>query len=448
VLWLACILTIVLLGILIFILKVIVKKVCKKKDKWFCRENKFSGKHGRLKKFGASLLIFGFLILIFNTATRIAYIKTDSDIHGNAEWKISNTQKYLYVEADDRYSLGYLEGKYLATEIVNFRTALMGIGIYMGKTYFNMIDQAQNYLEYIPEAYLEEMQGMADGASQGSGWSFTIDDILLQNTFLDLAYGHWYPEDYLEDNVMGCTAIGAKNEDGTIMIGQNFDFPRVLSHDNFLPSIAFVHTKLKNNPEIFGMRLGAILSLPIAKTTNNITMIVTVIESNIRSNYSLPAVILARMGLETQSTVDGFIDLVFNQHQITCSFTTIGTNGTIMGGVQVHPLDYRINYNKTIVHTNRYLYSDWNEKYFADGDFSLTRQMYVERLVKEKYSTNNTLTYEELIEILGTTVDGVEGPYSAPCYDDSQYHDATLAVFTSRSFGVGNVYQGLGDLPF
>lgn len=446
--WLACVLSVILTVGIIFFCRFLIKRLSKNKDSWLSKKKEFMQKHKKLKILGISLLVLSLIILNFNIATRLAFMIPTKPIQGQAEWKKANTQEYLYIEAEDRYSLGYLEGKYLASNIVNFRTALIAIGIYMGKSYFAMIEQALNYLEFIPEEYVEEMRAMADGASVESGWPFQLEDILLQNVFLDLAYGHWYPESYIENSIMGCTAIGVKNLNGSVMIGQNFDFPNILAHDNFLPSISFVHTKLTGYPEIFGMRLGGILSLPIAKTTNNIFMIVTVIESNIISNYTLPAVILARMALETQDNIEEAIDFVFNQHQITCSFSLIGTNGANMKGVQVHPLDYRMDCNNIIVHTNRYTYNDWNEQYFADGDFSLTRQQYVQRLVEEKYSTGSSLTHEELIEILGTTVDGIEGEYSAPCYDDSQYHDATLAVFTTQSFGVGTVHDGLGELPF
>ena len=44
----------------------------------------------------------------------LLYLK---DLNGYAGWRESNGQNYLYVEADDYYSLGFLEGKYLTSQI-------------------------------------------------------------------------------------------------------------------------------------------------------------------------------------------------------------------------------------------------------------------------------------------------------------------------------------------
>jgi hypothetical protein len=313
-------------------------------------------------------------------------------------------------------------------------------------SYSQMIAVANNYLPFILEDYIQEMQGMADGASQGSGWFVTFDDILVQNCFLDLMYGKFIPNGYSSHGILGCTAIGAKNENGSIVIGQNFDFPKQLGRNQICSALAFVHMKFKNTTEQFGMRLGAILALPIVKTSYY-TAIVTVIESNILSNYSTPAVLVAREAIERAKSINELINIVTVEHNITVSFTNIITNGTNLIGTQVHPLGYRLRENATVVNTNRYIYEDWNEKYFAGGDFSKARQLYVERLVAEHYQSDHTLTNDELIHILGTQVDGIEGQYSAPCYQENGYGDATLAVFTTQQFGVGTVHNGLGTIP-
>lgn len=443
-LWLSIILTILLissiyLGIVFFLKK---KGVFKSYNpiKWI----KFTPQHIRLKKLGAVLLILIVISGTFNVSTRLAFMRTT--INGYAEWRYSNGQKYLYVEAEDRYSLGYLEGKYLASQIVNFKVASGISALYYSSHIFRVIEEAKKYLQYIPPEYIEEMRGMADGASQGSGWIVTFEDILLQNVFLDAMYGHIIP-DYYMGLSMGCTSIGARNNDGTIMISQNFDFPHIIGRKGPLPSLAFVHSKLTGVAEIFGLRLGAFLSLPIARTSNGLTMIITVIETNITSDYAKPSTVVIRQALETMKDIEEGIDFFFNQNYLTCGFSSIVTNQTHILGIQGHPLEYRLNYNDSMAYTNRFVYQDWNELYFPDGDFSLTRQQYVTRLVDEKYNPDNILTHEELIEILGTTIDGPEGPHSAPCYDNGLFDDASLAVFTNNSFAIGTIYDGLGVIP-
>jgi hypothetical protein len=232
------------------------------------------------------------------------------------------------------------------------------------------------------------------------------------------------------------------------MLGQNFDFPHIIGRKGPLPALSFVHSKLSGVAEVFGLRMGAFLSLPIAKTSNGLTMIITVIETNITSNYAKPSTVVIRQALENMKNIDEGIDFFFNQNNLTCGFSSIITNQTHILGVQGNPLGYRLNYNSSMVYTNRFVYDDWNELYFPSQDFSLTRQNYVQRLLDEKYNPDNILTYEELIEILGTTENGLEGPHSAPCYDDGLFGDASIAVFTNNSFAIGTTHDGLGIIPF
>ena len=127
-------------------------------------------------------------------------------------------------------------------------------------------------------------------------------------------------------------------------------------------------------------------------------------------------------------------------------FNILAANQTHLVGIQSHPLGYRMNENATIVNTNCYVYPDWNNDILASGDYSKTRQQYVDRLLRENTIDGN-LSYDELIEILGTTIDGVEGEKSAPCYDQGIMGDATIAVFTGHHFAIGNVHDGLGIVP-
>ena len=138
------------------------------------------------------------------------------------------------------------------------------------------------------------MRGMADGASQGSGWPVSFDDILVQNCFLDMAYGHWIPQGLLKWGYGGCTDVGARNVVGSIFLGQNLDYPKIMDLDAPFPSMSFVHMKYRGAYESFGCRMGGMLSLPTIKTAANLTILVTIIESNVAADYSMPAVIVAR----------------------------------------------------------------------------------------------------------------------------------------------------------
>lgn len=398
------------------------------------------------------ILILFLVIGVYSTGTyfttRGIYYSKSNDVSGSFRWVQSNTQEYLEVIADDRYSLGFLEGRGLAKQILNFRLAILTSGLaYWQKSYSSMVEEAKLYLPTIPEEYQTEMQGIADGASFQSGQVVTFEEILLQNVYLDLSYGRWLPlMNESASGEFGCTDVGARNPDGTIIMGQNFDYSKILDHDSVFPAMSFVHLKFTSKTEMFGLRFGGMLALPVMKTEDNITVCVTVIETNILTNYSMPAVIVARYAFENTNKAEDLIRIVFDEYERNVGFTILAKNQTHLLGIQSHPNGYRITQNTTIVNSNCYAYPDWNEEILGSGDYSKTRQKYTERLLQEKTS-DGSLTYEELLEILGTTEDGFEGEKSAPCYDQGISGDATLAVFTETHFAIGNVHDGLGIIP-
>jgi hypothetical protein len=430
------------------IIILIVKYHQKRKPDFLIYQNKWFGKHRGLKALLIIFLVSGVFLTSLNVTTRTFFYRSSPNINGNFRWMKSNTQEYLEVTAEDRYSLGYLEGRGLAKQIINFRSAILTSGlIYWQKSYSIMVDEAKLYLPAIPQEYQTEMQGMADGASFQSGQYISFEDILLQNVYLDLSYGRWLP--ILNESAsgeFGCTDVGARNPDGSIIMGQNFDYSKILDHDSMFPSMSFVHLKFAGKTEMFGLRFGGMLALPVMKTANNITVVVTVIETNILTNYSMPAVVVARYAFENTNKAEDLIRIVFDEYERNVGFTILAKNQTHLIGIQSHPLGYRINENATIVNSNCYAYPDWNEEILGSGDYSKTRQKYTERLLKDK-TEDGELTYEELLEILGTTEDGFEGEKSAPCYDQGLMGDATLAVFTERHFALGNVHDGLGVIP-
>ena len=79
-----------------------------------------------------------------------------------AEWKFSNGQPYLWIKAEDYYTLGYLEGQNLAFQSAWMKLMIMMQAQEIGLSYDVAIFYALNYLEYFPEDYLLEMRGFAD----------------------------------------------------------------------------------------------------------------------------------------------------------------------------------------------------------------------------------------------------------------------------------------------
>ncbi|MHA1728140.1 MAG: hypothetical protein ACTSWY_05360 [Promethearchaeota archaeon] len=409
---------------------------------------KFAGKHPIVKKsftiFLISCIIFGFSMGATNLVTRLTFFR---EVNGSAEWKRTNGQQYLYIEAEDYYSLGYLEGQYLARQIINTEIVIQS---QLPSQYYQNL--AFKYLEYIPKNYIEEMQGIADGASFTSGLIINFEDILLQNTFLDIYYGQFIPDNSIGADIMGCTAFGSVNSNGTVLTGQNFDFPTIIGKDGRLPSLAFVHHKFINNdsmpiPDIFSLRIGGMLCIPAART-KEISTVVNVINTNIKSNFSIPGLINVRFALEHAISPEQFIDLLFKGKNQTISFNLMVRNETDLIGVQSNPLSYRLNTNQTIIHTNRYLYEDWNDLYLNTPMYSLNRQNFATELFEERFN-DSIFSENELLEVLGTrNGDGTSNWEENSGVLQESTKTATLAFITQNRFGIGNVYDGLGILPF
>ena len=117
----------------------------------------------KLKK-KSVLLLFLLSITFLSGFVTLTNACKGNNIESNyAEWKTSNGQSYLYVEADNYYDLGFLEGQNLAFQIAWMKLMITLQAQELGLTYDTAIYYAFDYLANIPDKYLLEMQGIADG---------------------------------------------------------------------------------------------------------------------------------------------------------------------------------------------------------------------------------------------------------------------------------------------
>jgi hypothetical protein len=138
-------------------------------------------------------------------------------LEGSAIWKKSNKQKYLEIHAPDHYILGKLEGKYLARQIWIFKLIIYLFTIIfslekdihtrnLSKLPRNMkISDPNSQLRDLYRLLQDEMRGMADSIR-----GISYDDILLQNTYIELIYGILIPlhRKFPRAIEFGCTAFG------------------------------------------------------------------------------------------------------------------------------------------------------------------------------------------------------------------------------------------------
>lgn len=192
--------------------------------------------------------------------------KTDDTAPDFAEWRISNNQKYLYVTAQDYYTLGYLEGQNLAFQTAWMKLMIMLQAQDLGLSYEHALYYTADYIDYIPEQYLLEMQGIADAIDivpipfMGEIYQISIDfmDVLAQNCFWDIYYGKIIPmiTGYPQSPLIagGCTAIGSHTQRKTVF-GQNIDLSFLM-----MPSTSWVYAKIKNS-KFFSFRIGSMLAM-------------------------------------------------------------------------------------------------------------------------------------------------------------------------------------------
>ncbi|MFX1488585.1 MAG: C45 family autoproteolytic acyltransferase/hydrolase [Promethearchaeota archaeon] len=213
------------------------------------------------------LLLFLLSITTFSGIITFAHAcRHNSSEINYAEWKLSNGQPYLYVEADNYYDLGLLEGQNLAFQIAWMKLMINLQAQELGLSYDTALYYALAYLEKIPDKYIFEMQGIADGIDivnipfMGQVYEISIDfiDVLAQNCFWDIYYGTILPmlTGYPQTPLIagGCTAVAARSYRKTIF-AQTIDLSLLMK-----PTGSWVYTKINGN-KFFSFRVGSMLAM-------------------------------------------------------------------------------------------------------------------------------------------------------------------------------------------
>lgn len=380
-----------------------------------------------LSFFGIYLLLGGVVFTFYNFSNRIAF----SRIHtGYSEWRDNNGELYLYINADNYYDLGYLTGEGLALNIALMKYELLISSLMFGIDYFSMINIAKQYIEYIPDHYLIELQGISDGASAGSGFYLSFEDVLVQSVFLEIIYGRLLPDFSIS---FGCTAFGTINYDNHTLIGQNIDLMKPMGACG-----AFVLQKYRDEPLTFTYRIGA-CTLPMGKNEYNIVINMNLVQLNIVSEITTPYFVLAREVFSHSITIEQCYGYLFQNHTLPygCNLL-IAQNNTLLA-VECLPNEINLSHpNSTIVHSNTYMNETWQNK-LADPNYSKERQEYAENILQFAY-VDHQLTDTELISLLGNK--------PIICRDEEGFTgDGTVAFLTSKFFGIGTVYDNIGIIP-
>ena len=220
-------------------------------------------------------------------------VKEEEITLNHAEWRISNGQRFLRIYASDRYTVGYLQGKYLCDQIKYLKKIMKFLSLrflFRKYNYDYIVKLAKKYEKFIPSPYKVEMQGMADAVED-----LEYEDILAQNCFLDILYGRLIPKHPAKEKIrnfdLGCTSFGMIMDE-IPLLAQNFDLSFF-----FKPTLAFVHLIMPGKFNIFSLRLGSLLSLPMGMN-ENLSLRVNVVKTKNKGYYSLPCSVKSRIALE------------------------------------------------------------------------------------------------------------------------------------------------------
>jgi len=344
---------------------------------------------------------------------------------GLARWKNSNGQYYLEIFAPDHYQLGTLEGYHLSKQIKSFKKVIKFLSLtFKSKeySYKNLIELSKEYVPFIPNRFQVEMEGMADSVNK-----ISYNDILLQNCFLDIFYGKLIPKfsksKVLRNFEIACTSFAVRNKRRTL-IAQNFDFPFF-----FKRSAAFVYTHTSGNPSIFSLRLGALLSLPVAINNFGVSVRINAIKSRRQAEISIPSSIRVREGLEKAKTAQAFLNYI-TRRDFTASCNILVSDLSEVFSLEVIP--YRIEKReiKDCVSKSNTFISDSLQVSLIDPKYSKKRQRYADRRIKNAYQkSDRQLNEKSLLNILKDNSIICRRNFLKPM---------TLAYLTDHYFGIGN----------
>lgn len=433
---LSIIITFILSGVFFFLIYLSLKKWCKISKRGICADLKFTGKFAKVKKiFAIVLIIFigaSIICCCHNISNRFAFLRMD--ISGHSEWRDSNGQKYLYVEANNHYDLGYQTGYALSDKIFAMKALLVILSSSFGLSYFDIEKICNEYDSYIPENYKQEILGMSEGATAGCGFLISYTDILVQSVFIEALYGRHIPSELSIISDFGCTALGAINNDGSVLVGQNMDLIKPMGSLQ-----SFVLHKLGNDPLVFTHRLGGCLASPLGKNEYGLVLTVNLVQTKEIAQYTVPTFVLVREGLVNEKNIEGLYNTLFPNNSSSYSHNYIIANSSSILAVQALPHNItKIYAANLVVFTNTFLNPFWQDT-LLDPQYSKERQSYAEALLLEAYE-DNKLTEIELIKILG------DEPII--CRNEGGLLDTgTVSYMTSNSFGIGTPNGHKGSIP-
>ena len=196
---------------------------------------------------------------------------------------------------------------------------------------------------------------------------------------------------------------------------------------------------MPDKPDIFTLRLGSLLSLPVGINSHGVAVNINVVKTRIKGKFSIPVSIRTRMALETSKNAETFYTF-YIQTPFNASFNLIISDKSKIISTENIPHEHnRIDVKNTIVKSNTFTSGSY-QQFLIKKKYSKKRQRYAESLINSLYKRNKSnITDEILLDILA------EEPIVCRL---KPYKPMTLAFLTKNHFGRGNAkYYNHGDIP-
>ncbi len=381
----------------------------------------------------SKVLIAVVLSLSFSLNFGLFQVSANEGIEPFAEWKTSNGQDYLYIEANNHYELGLLKGSYLVEKIYGLRLAIEGFGQSFGVSYEQILMMASQYDAFIPDEYREEFTGIADGVCLVLGNdAFTYSDVLVQNVFFDILLAQVIPMTAMTQSPVGCSAMGVIEKIFWFkypIVMQNFDFTL-----GFEVTLSFVHA-VTPDFEYFALNMGSVV-LPTGKNGHGVNFVINVVQSNVyRPANSYGSGVLIRRMLEKSISAKDALNYV----EPLASFNLMISDHRSLYALQVNSNEVLVEKVSTFaVRTNTYVEESW-QQYLVDPLYSKDRQEYITETLDENYLNLGFIRLidpEAMREILR----------DSPLVN----RETTMAFYDSTGyFGLGNYQDSpAGIIPF
>jgi isopenicillin-N N-acyltransferase-like protein len=279
-----------------------------------------------LKKIAAGTVLGLIILIVVTPVFNIQPVKADSGnviaTYGEGYLEEVNGALVLHVKGSS-YEMGYQNGFLLKESIQTLIQYVIQERIQNGYSYDYLVNCAQAMEPHIPQEYIEEMEGLADGASMN------YTDVLLMQTIGDIKqYGLGWT------GCSGFAVFGNATVDGHLYHGRSFD--------SSIPSAESVGLitvyKPENGHDFVSTGYFGLIGVHTGMNKKGITLQNNLSSSSDKTLDGVPVMFIGRKVLQYANNLTEAIDIICQADRTTGHHILLG-DGTNLNGAAVEISD-------------------------------------------------------------------------------------------------------------